>query len=124
MPTPTCGKVIIGCSHGAGTYGMCSRAFDPRFLFTWCEQHLVKRFHRVPLDLFTLAHGGWLSGWRGALTKVRRHRPNARISAMGGAQVTCNTVAADLDYSCRSKSKKLFSSHILRVFYARRVVEL
>jgi len=27
--------VIIGGSHGAGNYGMCGRAFDPRFLFTW-----------------------------------------------------------------------------------------
>lgn len=27
--------VIIGNSHGAGNYGMCGRAYDPRFLFTW-----------------------------------------------------------------------------------------
>ena len=27
--------VIIGGSHGAGNYGMCGRAFDPRFLFMW-----------------------------------------------------------------------------------------
>jgi len=27
--------VIIGGSFGAGNYGMCGRAFDPRFLFTW-----------------------------------------------------------------------------------------
>ena len=27
--------VIIGGSHGAGNYGMCGRAYDPRFLFTW-----------------------------------------------------------------------------------------
>jgi 3-methylcrotonyl-CoA carboxylase beta subunit len=27
--------VIIGGSYGAGNYGMCGRAFDPRFLFTW-----------------------------------------------------------------------------------------
>ena len=25
----------IGASYGAGNYGMCGRAFDPRFLFTW-----------------------------------------------------------------------------------------
>jgi 3-methylcrotonyl-CoA carboxylase beta subunit len=28
-------SVIIGNSYGAGNYGMCGRAFEPRFLFTW-----------------------------------------------------------------------------------------
>lgn len=27
--------ILIGGSFGAGNYGMCGRAFDPRFLFTW-----------------------------------------------------------------------------------------
>lgn len=27
--------VLIGGSYGAGNYGMCGRAFDPRFLFSW-----------------------------------------------------------------------------------------
>jgi 3-methylcrotonyl-CoA carboxylase beta subunit len=27
--------LLIGGSFGAGNYGMCGRAFDPRFLFTW-----------------------------------------------------------------------------------------
>lgn len=27
--------VIIGSSYGAGNYGMCGRAYDPRFLWTW-----------------------------------------------------------------------------------------
>ena len=27
--------VIVGGSFGAGNYGMCGRAFDPRFLFIW-----------------------------------------------------------------------------------------
>lgn len=27
--------VIIGGSYGAGNYGMCGRAFDPRFVFMW-----------------------------------------------------------------------------------------
>jgi acetyl-CoA carboxylase carboxyltransferase component len=28
-------SVLIGASYGAGHYGMCGRAFDPRFLFAW-----------------------------------------------------------------------------------------
>jgi acetyl-CoA carboxylase carboxyltransferase component len=27
--------IIIAGSHGAGNYGMCGRAYDPRFLFMW-----------------------------------------------------------------------------------------
>ena len=27
--------VIVGGSYGAGNYGMCGRAYDPRFLFSW-----------------------------------------------------------------------------------------
>jgi acetyl-CoA carboxylase carboxyltransferase component len=27
--------VIMGASYGAGNYGMCGKAYDPRFLFTW-----------------------------------------------------------------------------------------
>ena len=27
--------VLIGGSFGAGNYGMCGRAYDPRFLFSW-----------------------------------------------------------------------------------------
>ena len=33
--------VIVGGSFGAGNYGMCGRAYGPRFLFTWPNaQHL------------------------------------------------------------------------------------
>jgi acyl-CoA carboxylase subunit beta len=28
-------SVLIGASYGAGHYGMCGRAYDPRFLFAW-----------------------------------------------------------------------------------------
>lgn len=27
--------VVMGASYGAGNYGMCGRAYDPRFLFDW-----------------------------------------------------------------------------------------
>ena len=28
-------SVLMGASYGAGNYGMCGRAYDPRFLFAW-----------------------------------------------------------------------------------------
>jgi len=34
VPVPKL-TLIVGGSHGAGNYGMCGRAYDPRFMFTW-----------------------------------------------------------------------------------------
>jgi acetyl-CoA carboxylase carboxyltransferase component len=28
-------SIMVGASYGAGNYGMCGRAYDPRFLFSW-----------------------------------------------------------------------------------------
>jgi acetyl-CoA carboxylase carboxyltransferase component len=28
-------SLLMGASYGAGHYGMCGRAYDPRFLFAW-----------------------------------------------------------------------------------------
>jgi geranyl-CoA carboxylase beta subunit len=32
--------LVIGGSFGAGNYGMCGRAYDPRFLFAWPNARL------------------------------------------------------------------------------------
>ncbi len=33
--------LIVGGSYGAGNYGMCGRAFDPRFLFSWPNSRIA-----------------------------------------------------------------------------------
>jgi acyl-CoA carboxylase subunit beta len=33
--------VMIGASYGAGNYGMCGRAYNPRFLFTWPNHRIA-----------------------------------------------------------------------------------
>ncbi|MEW6277139.1 MAG: carboxyl transferase domain-containing protein [Candidatus Eremiobacterota bacterium] len=33
--------VIVGGSYGAGNYGMCGRAFDPRFLWSWPSSRIA-----------------------------------------------------------------------------------
>ncbi len=33
--------VMIGGSYGAGNYGMCGRAFDPNYLFTWPNSRIA-----------------------------------------------------------------------------------
>ena len=38
--------VVIGGSYGAGNYGMCGRAFSPRFLFMWPNARIAVREKR------------------------------------------------------------------------------
>lgn len=33
--------IMTGASYGAGNYGMCGRAYDPRFLFTWPNHRIA-----------------------------------------------------------------------------------
>jgi acetyl-CoA carboxylase carboxyltransferase component len=33
--------IMIGASYGAGNYGMCGRAYNPRFLFTWPNHRIA-----------------------------------------------------------------------------------
>ncbi len=33
--------VMMGASYGAGNYGMCGRAYDPRLLFSWPNHHIA-----------------------------------------------------------------------------------
>ena len=33
--------ILIGSSYGAGNYGMCGRAYDPNYLFTWPNSQLA-----------------------------------------------------------------------------------
>ena len=33
--------LIVGGSYGAGNYGMCGRAYDPRFLFSWPNSRIA-----------------------------------------------------------------------------------
>jgi len=33
--------LIVGASFGAGNYGMCGRAYDPRFLFSWPNSRIA-----------------------------------------------------------------------------------
>jgi acyl-CoA carboxylase subunit beta len=33
--------LMMGASYGAGNYGMCGRAYDPRFLFSWPNHHIA-----------------------------------------------------------------------------------
>jgi 3-methylcrotonyl-CoA carboxylase beta subunit len=46
--------VIIGGSFGAGNYGMCGRAFDPRFLFAWPNAQISVMGGQQAAEVLTL----------------------------------------------------------------------
>ena len=81
--------VIIGGSHGAGNYGMCGRAFGPRFLWMWPNARIsVMGGEQAATVLATIrrdaieAKGGTWSAGRGkrvqgaAARAVRARRPS------------------------------------------------
>ena len=45
--------VIIGGSHGAGNYGRCGRAYDPRFLFMWPNARISVMGGQQAADVLT-----------------------------------------------------------------------
>ena len=67
--------VIIGGSFGAGNYGMCGRAYSPRFLWMWPNARISRDGRRA---------GGQRAGHRPA----RRHRGARRgLAGRGGGSV-------------------------------------
>src|SRR5256714_2761461 len=81
----------IGASYGAGNYGMCGRAFDPRFLFAWPNaksavmggpqlartMEIVAR-QAAPPPRETFRRGGGGRG-PGRVGRQRRHQVGARV---------------------------------------------
>ena len=64
--------VIIGGSFGAGNYGMCGRAYEPRFLFMWPNARIS-------------VMGGEQAAERAGAGAPRRHDAQGRMVGRGGS---------------------------------------
>jgi 3-methylcrotonyl-CoA carboxylase beta subunit len=53
--------VIIGGSYGAGNYGMCGRAYDPRFLWTWPNARISVMGGEQAASVLATVRGGFAS---------------------------------------------------------------
>ena len=56
--------VLIGGSFGAGNYGMCGRAYGPRFLFTWPNARISVMGGEQAASVLATVHrdaGSWTS---------------------------------------------------------------
>ena len=52
--------VIVGGSHGAGNYGMCGRAYEPRFVFMWPNARIsVMGGEQAAMVLSQVRRGKW-----------------------------------------------------------------
>jgi 3-methylcrotonyl-CoA carboxylase beta subunit len=71
--------VLIGGSFGAGNYGMCGRAFNPRFLWTWPNTRIsVMGGEQAASVLATVKRDG-IEGKGGAWTAVEEETFKAPI---------------------------------------------
>jgi len=61
--------VIIGGSYGAGNYGMCGRAYGPRFLYMW------------PNSRISVMGGEQAAGVLAQITRDQRKRENKEFTA-------------------------------------------
>jgi len=79
--------LVVGASYGAGNYGMCGRAFGPRFLFSWPH---AKSAVMGPAQL-----AGVLSivGRQSAASRGQTYDADARMRALVEAQIEAESLA-------------------------------
>ena len=74
--------VIIGGSFGAGNYGMCGRAFDPRLLFMWPNARISVMGGDQAAEVLSLV-GSESESAGGAPDEERKSRVRERYAAQG-----------------------------------------
>ena len=68
--------VVIGGSYGAGNYGMCGRAYDPRFLWMWPNARIsVMGGEQAAAVLATVKRDGIEAARRGVVGRGRGRVP-------------------------------------------------
>ena len=76
-------SLLIGASYGAGHYGMCGRAYDPRFLFAW------------PSAKSAVMGGAQLAGVLSIVGPGRRRSPRAAGRRGGRRRYACRRRGPD-----------------------------
>jgi 3-methylcrotonyl-CoA carboxylase beta subunit len=71
--------IIIGGSFGAGNYGMCGRAFDPRLLFMWPNARISVMGGDQAAEVLSLVGGGG----GGEAAHAQKERIRERYAAQG-----------------------------------------
>ena len=66
--------IIIGGSYGAGNYGMCGRAYSPRFLFMWPNAKISVMGGDSAAGVLTTVRGASLKKKRHSVERARRRK--------------------------------------------------
>jgi 3-methylcrotonyl-CoA carboxylase beta subunit len=70
--------VLIGGSFGAGNYGMCGRAYSPRFLFTWPNSRISVMGGEQAASVLATVHRDAARASGRPRTRPRPSRPRSR----------------------------------------------
>ena len=73
--------VIIGGSFGAGNYGMCGRAYEPRLLWMWPNARISVMGGEQAASVLVTVKRDQLAREQQAAVAPRRRRPSARRSS-------------------------------------------
>ncbi len=78
--------MLLGGSFGAGNYGMCGRAYSPRFLWMWPNSRIsVMGGEQAASVLATVKRDG-IEAKGGTLVAPKRRRSSRRLSASGTSE--------------------------------------
>ncbi|MBI4864782.1 MAG: methylcrotonoyl-CoA carboxylase [Candidatus Riflebacteria bacterium] len=81
--------VIIGASNGAGNYGMCGRAYGPRFLWTWPNSKTCVMGGEQAADVLATVKINQLRAHGKELTREEEDRIRAPILAKYEEESSC-----------------------------------
>ena len=84
--------VIIGGSFGAGNYGMCGRAYSPRFLWMWPNARISVMGGTQAANVLAQVRRDGMEGARRGMERGRRggiQAPDSRAVRASGASLLC-----------------------------------
>ena len=116
--------LIVGGSFGAGNYGMCGRAYGPRFLFIWPNARISVMGGEQAASVLATLRRDALRGARRKTGRPRRRRRSRRRSARAtrprvrpiSPRRGCGTTAS----SRPSQTRRVLSSGVFRLLSTRR----
>ena len=106
-------SVVVGGSFGAGNYGMCGRAFSPRFLFMWATARIAVMGPEQAAKV---------------LRDVREESAVKKGSPIAAAELTAYQATIELQYNAQSdafySTARLWDDGVIDPLQTRNVVAL
>ncbi|CUG24863.1 3-methylcrotonoyl-CoA carboxylase beta subunit, putative [Bodo saltans] len=101
--------VLIGGSYGAGNYGMCGRAFDPRFLFMWPNARISVMGGNQAATVLSITNNG-LKGKSDADVQAFKDKVKTKYETEGSCYYSTARLWDDGVIAPQDTKKKLVSA--------------